>query len=67
MLQSIREERMKAYGLTTQTKYSSRANILRELGAANDLYHKLGCLVINTAHKSIEETATLIVESLKQK
>lgn len=67
MLQSIREERMKAYGLTTQTKYSSRANILKELGAANDLYHKLGCLVINTAHKSIEETATLIVESLKQK
>ena len=37
---------------------------MQELDYANQLYAKLGCTVINTAHRSIEETATLIMEHL---
>ena len=32
--------------------------------SAEDLYKKIGCMVINTAHRSIEETATLILEHM---
>lgn len=66
ILNDIRKERMIAYGLNPDTQYSNIGNIEAELKAADDLYHKLGCLVINVAHKSIEETATLIVESLPE-
>ena len=57
---------MIAYGLDPNTQYSDLGNIESELSAANELYRKLGCLVINVAHKSIEETATLIIESLPE-
>ena len=39
-------------------------SINKELQFADDLFKKIGCLVINTANKSIEETATIIMESL---
>ena len=55
---------MIAYGLDPDSNYSSMAQVRDELNNANQLYRKLGCLVINTAQKSIEETATLILESL---
>ena len=55
---------MIAYGLNPDTQYSNLGNIESELDSANKLYQKIGCLVINVAHKSIEETATLILESL---
>ena len=64
ILNDIRKQRMIAYGLDPNTQYSDLGNIESELSAANELYRKLGCLVINVAHKSIEETATLIIESL---
>lgn len=64
ILNDIRKQRMIAYGLDPNTQYSDLSNIENELNAANELYRKLGCLVINVAHKSIEETATLIIESL---
>ncbi|MGO3381585.1 MAG: kinase/pyrophosphorylase, partial [Loigolactobacillus coryniformis] len=35
-----------------------------ELDFARQLYDKIGCYVINTAHRSIEETATLILEHM---
>ena len=41
-------------------------NIQAELDFAMELYKKLGCPIINVANKSIEETATLIMESLKE-
>ncbi|KRL38452.1 pyruvate, water dikinase regulatory protein [Liquorilactobacillus uvarum] len=64
ILNNIRRERMLTYGLNPDTNYSNVDNIEAELEYANDLYKKLGCLVINVSNKSIEETATLITESL---
>ena len=39
-------------------------SINKELESAQALYKKLGCYVINVAHRSIEETAALILEHL---
>lgn len=64
ILNSIRRQRMVAYGLNPDSHYSNLENINNELNFSQELYRKLGCLVINTANKSIEETATLIMESL---
>ena len=57
---------MISYGLNPDTNYSNMDNIQAELDFAMDLYKKLGCLIINVANKSIEETATLITESLEE-
>ena len=64
VLIGIRKERMRAYGLNPETAYSDREKIQAELKFANDLYHKLGCEIINVATLSIEETAAMIMSAL---
>lgn len=64
ILNSIRKERMKAYGLNPDTAYSDINKIKLELEFAHNLYEKLGCLTINVAQKSIEETASIILSEL---
>ncbi|GEQ60850.1 phosphotransferase [Vagococcus lutrae] len=64
ILNKIRQERMKAYGLNPNTAYSDINKINEELAFANNLYEKLGCLVINVADLSIEETASIILQEL---
>ena len=64
VLNDIRRQRMIAYGLNPDSNYSNVDSINNELDFANDLFKKIGCLVINTSNKSIEETATIIMESL---
>lgn len=63
-LSKIRKQRMLSYGLNADTPYSDTDNIKKELAYAKKLYKKIGCLTINVANKSIEETATIILESL---
>lgn len=63
-LKKIRKERVLAYGLNPDTPYSSSEYIEKEINYANDLYKKLNCIKINVHNKSIEETATVITESL---
>lgn len=64
VLINIRKERMKAYGLNPETAYSDGSKIQAELEFANDLYQKLGCVIINVATLSIEETAAMIMSEL---
>lgn len=64
ILNGIRKERMKTYGLPANTSYSDIEKIRKELAFANDLYEKLGCEVINVASLSIEETASMILNAL---
>lgn len=66
VLNNIRRQRMIAYGLNPDTVYSNTDSIQAELDFATDLYRKIGCLQINVANKSIEETAMFIIESLTQ-
>ncbi|WP_265459063.1 pyruvate, water dikinase regulatory protein [Enterococcus sp. HY326] len=64
ILNNIRKERMRAYGMNPDTAYSDIDKIKEELTFANDLYEKLGCVVINVASLSIEETASMIFDAL---
>lgn len=64
VLQKIRRQRMIAYGLDPNTTYSDEQELIEELEFSRKLYDKLGCLVINTADRSIEETASIITEEL---
>lgn len=64
ILNAIREERMRSYGLRPNTAYSDIDKIQEELKFADDLYKKIGCLIINVAQKSIEETASIILSEL---
>ncbi|GAC46292.1 phosphotransferase [Pediococcus acidilactici NGRI 0510Q] len=64
VLNGIRRQRMISYGLNPDSSYADMDSINKELQFADDLFKKIGCLVINTANKSIEETATIIMESL---
>jgi len=64
ILNNIRAERMRSYGLDPETAYSNMENIQKELAWANELYDKLNCVVINVAKLSIEETAALILDAL---
>ena len=64
VLNEIRRQRMISYGLNPDTTYSNMDSINKELASAQALYKKLGCYVINVAHRSIEETAALILEHL---
>ncbi|WP_109249018.1 pyruvate, water dikinase regulatory protein [Lentilactobacillus kefiri] len=63
-LSKIRKQRMISYGMNPDTPYSDPKHIKTELEYAKKLYRKIGCLTINVANKSIEETATIILESL---
>lgn len=64
VLNRIRRQRMISYGLNPDTTYSNIDSINEELNSALDLYKKLGCMVINVAERSIEETAALIMAHL---
>ena len=64
ILNGIRKERMIAYGLNPDTAYSDLDKIKTELTFANELYEKLGCIIINVASLSIEETASMILNAL---
>lgn len=64
VLNNIRRERMIAYGLNPDTTYSDMDEIKAELAFAQTLYDKIGCQVINVANRSIEETATIILERM---
>lgn len=65
ILNNIRKERMRSYGLNPDTAYSDIEKIRAELEFANELYENLGCVVINVASLSIEETASLILNELE--
>ena len=65
VLNEIRRQRMISYGLNPDTTYSNMDSINQELASAQKLYKELlGCYVINVAHRSIEETAALIMHHL---
>lgn len=64
VLNEIRRQRMISYGLNPDTNYSNMDAINKELASAQELYRELGCYVINVAHRSIEETAALIMRHL---
>lgn len=64
-LNEIRQERLKALGLSDSANYASLERILQELDYADNIMRRVGCPVIDVASKAVEETANIILEIMK--
>jgi regulator of PEP synthase PpsR (kinase-PPPase family) len=65
-LNTIRLERLKAHGLNDEANYASFERIDYELKYADQIMKDIGCMVLNVADKAIEETASTILQILKE-
>ncbi|HOO11794.1 MAG TPA: pyruvate, water dikinase regulatory protein [Bacillota bacterium] len=65
-LNLIRRERLKTLGLNDSANYASMERILQELEYADALFKKLGCTVIDVSKKAVEETASIVMQVLKE-
>jgi len=65
-LNEIRKERLKALGLGVSANYANMERILQELDFAEKVMKKLGCKIIDVSNKAVEETASIIMEYLKE-
>lgn len=59
-----RESRMQEYGVGPGSKYASKNRVNEELEYAYKLYTELDCPVINVADRSIEESASIVIETM---
>jgi hypothetical protein len=64
-LNQIRKERLKALGLPDTAPYAAPERIERELAYARDVMDRLGCIVIDVSRRAVEETASLIMEHIR--
>lgn len=65
-LNAIRLERLKAHGLGSNANYASMERIAYELKYAEEIMKSIGCKVIDVTDKAIEETASIILQFLKE-
>lgn len=65
-LNKIRQERLKALGLSSNANYANIERILQELDYSDTVMKKLGCPVIDVSSKAIEETAGIILDLMKE-
>lgn len=65
-LNTIRMERLKAHGLNDEANYASFERIDYELKYADQIMKDIGCVILNVADKAIEETASTILQILKE-
>ncbi|MCK8058117.1 MULTISPECIES: pyruvate, water dikinase regulatory protein [unclassified Fusibacter] len=65
-LNEIREERLKALGLTSNAIYANMNRINEELEYAEEIMSAIGCPVIDVSNKAIEETANIILQILME-
>lgn len=65
-LNMIRMERLKAHGLSDDANYASFERIDYELKYADQIMKDIGCVVLDVADKAIEETASTILQILKE-
>lgn len=64
-LNVIRKERLKSLGLASNANYANVNRINQELEYAKKIMDGLNCIVIDVSNKAVEETAGLILDSLK--
>lgn len=65
-LNEIRQERLKALGLNNNASYANLDRILEELDYSEDLMKRLNCPVIDVSSKAVEETASIIMEIMRE-
>ena len=65
-LRAIRRERIRRLGLNRPSNYDDLHRIHAELRHASSLFRELGCPVIDVSNKAVEETATTVLEILRE-
>ncbi|MGL4911300.1 MAG: pyruvate, water dikinase regulatory protein [Romboutsia sp.] len=65
-LNQIRQERLKALGLSSNASYAKLERILQELDYSENIMKRIGCPVIDVSSKAIEETAGIILDIMKE-
>lgn len=65
-LNMIRQERLKALGLSSNASYANLERILQELDYSENIMKRVGCPVIDVSSKAIEETAGIILDIMKE-
>ncbi len=65
-LNEVRKERLKSMGLNAGSNYASMERIFEELDYADRIMKRIGCPIIDVSNKAIEETANLIIHTLKR-
>jgi len=65
-LNEIRRERLKTLGLGVSADYASLNRIMEEIEYADKIMKQIGCLVIDTTSKAVEETASIIMKKIYQ-
>ncbi len=65
-LNEVRKERLKSMGLNAESNYASMERIFEELDYADRIMKRIGCPIIDVSNKAIEETANLIIHTLKR-
>lgn len=65
-LNSVRRERLRHLGLADDAQYASTERIKMELNYSRQIFEKIGCAVIDVSNKAVEETASVILESLDE-
>ncbi|UWG96840.1 kinase/pyrophosphorylase [Dehalobacter sp. DCM] len=63
-LNQIRSERLKTLGLGPSADYANLDRIMEELDYAKQIMKKIGCTIIDTTNKAVEETASLILQKV---
>lgn len=66
-MMKIRAERLIALGLPSNSLYSEIDRIEEEINYSKEIMGKLGCTTIDVSSKAIEETATLILETMEKR
>ena len=66
-LNNIRSERLRAIGLEDEANYASIERIQAELEYAKAIMRRLHCQVLDVSNKSIEETASLVMQLIDKK
>lgn len=64
-LNEIRQERLKALGLNNNASYANLDRILEELDYAEKVMKKVGCAIIDVSNKAVEESASIILEIMR--
>jgi regulator of PEP synthase PpsR (kinase-PPPase family) len=65
-LRSVREARLRGWGMSLEDDYGSRASIARELRAGNEQMAKYGWRCVDVSYKAIEEIAREVMRLLAE-
>jgi regulator of PEP synthase PpsR (kinase-PPPase family) len=66
-LNDIRKERLKSLGLNDKAIYANSGRIKEELEFFQGLVDKIGCEVVDVSNRAVEETAGIILNTIKKK